>query len=362
MNERVVDDKTWMRRALRLARRGWGQVSPNPLVGAVVVRDHVAVGEGWHAAYGAAHAEPVALAAAGDAARGATLYVTLEPCAHHGKRPPCVDAILASGVARVVIATRDPNPVAAGGVERLRQAGLEVDIGSCEAAARAMNAPFLHAVTSVTRPYITLKLALTVDGAIADHRRTPGWFTGARARRAVHALRAAADAIAVGRGTAEIDDPALTVREGYVPRVPPTRVVFSRAGALPESGSLVRTAREVPVWLVGTPSAERQAALEAAGVTVLPAPTLEAGLRALRERGVHHLFVEGGATLAGALMEAGVVDRLVIFRAPLVLGGGALPAFAGLPGRTFADAVRLRPRVRRRLGDDLLEVYTVERP
>ncbi|MCU0647737.1 MAG: bifunctional diaminohydroxyphosphoribosylaminopyrimidine deaminase/5-amino-6-(5-phosphoribosylamino)uracil reductase RibD [Gemmatimonadaceae bacterium] len=361
MTERVVDDRQWMRRALALARRGWGQVSPNPLVGAVVVRDHVAVGEGWHARFGDAHAEPVALAQAGEAARGATLYVTLEPCAHHGKQPPCVDAILASGIARVVVAARDPNPVASGGVERLRAHGVQVDVGVCARAARAMNAPFFFALQHTDRPYITLKLACTIDGAIADHARTRGWFTGDASRRAVHALRASADAIAVGRDTVLIDDPALTVREGYAPRVAPARVVVARHGRVPATSQLVRTAREVPVWVLGAPPADERASLEARGVTVLPAASLAEGLTALRARGVHHLMVEGGATLAGALLDEGMVDRLVIFRAPLVLGAGALPAFAGLHGRTLATAVRLRPRVRRRLGDDLLEIYSVTR-
>jgi diaminohydroxyphosphoribosylaminopyrimidine deaminase/5-amino-6-(5-phosphoribosylamino)uracil reductase len=362
MTSRVVDDRVWMRRAFALARRGWGQVSPNPMVGAIVVRDHVAVGRGWHARYGLAHAEAMALAEAGSASQGATLYVTLEPCAHHGKQPPCVNAVIASGVTRVVVASPDPNPEARGGIARLREAGIVVDVGIGEAAARALNAPFFFAHQGATRPYVTLKLAVTVDGAIADHRRTPGWFTGPESRRAVHALRASADAIAVGRRTVVDDDPALTVREGWQPRVPPIRVVLARTGGLPSSSQLVRTASSVPVWFVGTPAAADARSLQAAGVTVIPASTLAASLEALRVLGIRHLFVEGGATIAGALLEAGLVDRLVIFRAPLVLGTGALPAFAGLGARSWANAVRLHPRVRRRIGDDLLEIYTMEWP
>jgi diaminohydroxyphosphoribosylaminopyrimidine deaminase / 5-amino-6-(5-phosphoribosylamino)uracil reductase len=354
------DDRRFMRRALQLAKRGWGQVSPNPLVGAVVVKDNAIVGEGWHARYGEVHAERMALAAAGAAAHGATLYVTLEPCNHFGKQPPCTDAVIASGIRRVVMATRDPNPMARGGIRRLTRAGMVVDEGVGGASSRAMNAPFHFAFTNAPRPFVTLKLALTLDGALADATRTPGWFTSAASRRAVHALRAAADAIAVGRQTVVIDNPALTVREGWVPRVAPARVVFVRTGAVPVSSQLVRTIDEGQVCVVGSPANAEELAL--AGVSILPAASLAEALAALQGRGVRHLFVEGGATLAGALLDAGYVDRLVIFRAPLVLGAGALSGFAGLGTRNWASAVRLRPRVRRPIGDDLLEIYTMEQP
>jgi diaminohydroxyphosphoribosylaminopyrimidine deaminase/5-amino-6-(5-phosphoribosylamino)uracil reductase len=349
-----------MRRALRLARRGWGQVSPNPLVGAVVVRDGALVADGWHARFGEPHAETMALRAAGARAKDATLYVTLEPCNHFGKQPPCTDAVIEAGIARVVMATRDPNPMARGGLRRLERAGIIVDVGIGGAASRAMNAPFHFAWSGAPRPFVTLKLALTIDGALADAARTPGWFTSAASRRAVHAMRASADAIAVGRATLAIDDPALTVREGWSPRVPPARVVFSRSGEIPLASRLVRTAGETPVWAVGRPA--NGEALRDAGVTLLSADTLTEGMAALHARGIRHLFVEGGATLGGALLDAGFVDRLVIFRAPLVLGAGALPAFAGLGTRDWANAVRFRPRVRRPIGDDLLEIYTVEQP
>jgi diaminohydroxyphosphoribosylaminopyrimidine deaminase / 5-amino-6-(5-phosphoribosylamino)uracil reductase len=358
--EALLEDRRWMRRALRLARRGWGQVSPNPLVGAVIVRNGALVAEGWHARFGEPHAEAMALRAAGRRARGATLYVTLEPCNHYGKQPPCTDAVIDANIARVVMATRDPNPLARGGVQRLMRAGIAVDVGIGGAASRAMNAPFHFAWSGRGRPFVTLKLALTIDGAVADVARTPGWFTGAESRRAVHAIRASADAIAVGRATVVVDDPALTVREGWTARVPPARVVFSRSGEVPIASQLVRTAREVPVCVVGRPA--NDPALRDAGVELLGADSLADGLAALGARGVRHLLVEGGATLAGALLDAGSVDRLVIFRAPLVLGAGALPGFAGLGARDWANAVRLRPRVRRPLGDDLLEIYTVEQP
>ena len=233
-----------MRRALTLARRGWGRTAPNPMVGAVVAQDGATVGEGWHREYGGPHAEVHALAQAGERARGATAYVTLEPCAHHGKTPPCVDALIAAGVARVVVAVRDPNPVAAGGVARLRAAGIVVDEDVETAAARELNAPFLHAARGGDRPWITLKLALSLDGAIADHTRGPGWLTGPVSRRAVHRMRAGSDAIAVGIGTALADDPSLTVREGPAPRRAPIRVVFDRRLRLPIASRLVRTVAE----------------------------------------------------------------------------------------------------------------------
>ncbi len=211
------------------------------MVGAVVVRDDEVVGEGWHAEYGGPHAEVMALNAAGVRARGSTVYVTLEPCAHTGNTPPCTDALVRAGVSRVVCAVRDPNPVAAGGTRRLEEAGVEVAVGLEESEALELNAPFFHALTS-TRPFITLKLATSIDGAIADASGRSQWLTGAAARRYVHRLRAGHDAIAVGAGTAIADDPSLTVRTGRRPRVAPTRIVFDRRARLPLTSALVRTA------------------------------------------------------------------------------------------------------------------------
>src|SRR4051812_28976138 len=207
------EDRVYMRRALDLARRGWGQTAPNPMVGAVVVRDGEVVGEGYHARFGEEHAEVAALREAGDRARGATLFVTLEPCAHHGKTPPCADAVIAAGVKRVLMAIADPNPQAAGGAERLRAAGVDVDVGMEASEARELNAAFLHAFTS-NRPWLILKLATSLDGAIADGARQHGtagrWLTGEEARRDVHHMRAGVDAVAVGVGTVIADDPMLT--------------------------------------------------------------------------------------------------------------------------------------------------------
>ncbi|HEV7993683.1 MAG TPA: bifunctional diaminohydroxyphosphoribosylaminopyrimidine deaminase/5-amino-6-(5-phosphoribosylamino)uracil reductase RibD [Gemmatimonadaceae bacterium] len=352
------DDGVWMRRALELAARGWGQTAPNPMVGAVVVREGVNVGEGWHTAYGAPHAEVEALRAAGDAARGATVYVTLEPCDHHGKTPPCTEALIAAGVARVVAACADPSPVARGGAEHLRAAGIDVTVGGVEEAdARELNAAFFHALTSA-RPFVRLKLAMSIDGAIADHTRRPGWLTGEESRRRVHHLRAGSDAVAVGIGTVLADDPQLTVREVPPPRVPPTRVVFDTSARLPRTSHLARSAHDAPVVDVcWAPEPAHAAALEHLGIDLVHAATVGAALEALRERGIRSLLVEGGATLAGAFLQEALVDRLVIFRAPMVLGGGSLNAFGSLPGVRVADAIRWRVVHAERLGDDELSIY-----
>jgi diaminohydroxyphosphoribosylaminopyrimidine deaminase / 5-amino-6-(5-phosphoribosylamino)uracil reductase len=362
----VAQDRTYMRRALALARRGWGWTAPNPMVGAVVVRDGAVLGEGWHRAWGQPHAEVEALREAGDRARGATIYVTLEPCNHSGKQPPCVDALIAARVARVVCATRDPNPVAAGGAERLRTAGVAVEFGVEEEAARELNAPFFHAATGrasrLARPWVTLKLALSLDGAIADHTRRQAWLTGPEARRAVHRIRAGHDAVAVGIGTALADDPALTVRAGRAPRVPPLRVVFDRRLRLPDDSLLARTARDVPVLVLagGDAPAEREAALRAGGVAVVRVADTPAALAHLAARGVRSLLVEGGAGLAGSLLGSLAVDRLVIFQAPVLLGAGALPAFSGVSAAVAAQAARWRPIARRAFGPDLMTVYAPE--
>lgn len=320
-----------MRRALALAERGWGQVAPNPLVGAVVVRDGEVVGEGWHARFGAPHAEVHALEQAGGRARGATLYVSLEPCAHSGKTPPCTDAVLRAGVERVVIGATDPNPVAAGGAERLRKVGLAVVTGVEEQAVRDLDPAFFHRFGPATdRPFVALKLALSLDGRIADARGRSAWITGEEARAEVQRLRAGFDAVAVGIGTALADDPRLTVRGAVVPRNPPVRVVWDRALRLPLHGRLVRSAAEAPVWVLADPAADeaRQDALERAGVRVLRAAGTNAGLRALREAGVGAVLAEGGAGLAAALLDGEVVDRLFLFYAPLLLGPGSLSPFA----------------------------------
>ncbi|MGQ0715222.1 MAG: bifunctional diaminohydroxyphosphoribosylaminopyrimidine deaminase/5-amino-6-(5-phosphoribosylamino)uracil reductase RibD [Gemmatimonadaceae bacterium] len=350
-------ESAFMRRALVLARRGWGWTAPNPMVGAVVVRDDVIVGEGWHARYGGPHAEVVALEAAGEAARGSTVYVTLEPCSHTGKTPPCTAALIRAGVARVVCAARDPNPIAQGGAARLESAGIEVAVGLEESAAFELNAPFFTALTS-SRPWVTLKLATSIDGAIADAAGRSRWLTGTAARRYVHRLRAGNDAIAVGVRTALADDPSLTVRSGRRPRVPPARVVFDRRARLPLNSELVRTARDVRTIVVsGDASSGESLRLASEGVHILEGRTLDDALRALRGLDIRSLLVEGGAELAGALLAAGNVDRMIIFQAPVVLGAGARSAFAHVPAAALPDAPRWRVIDRRRLGADLMTVY-----
>lgn len=359
----MPDDVRFMRRALELAERGTGQVWPNPKVGCVLVRDGVIVGEGWHQRYGGSHAEVHALAAAGAQASGATAYVSLEPCNHHGKTGPCTEALRAAGVARVVCAARDPNPLAAGGLEALAALGVVVASGVCEAEATVLNAPFFHGSRQRTLPFVTLKLAVSIDGAIVGPTRKRAWLTGPESQAMVHALRAEADAVAVGIGTASCDDPELTVRLAPPPRVPPVRVVFDRTARLPLESRLVRTAREVPVYLITEPGAapsDRLRALEAAGVNVRTATNLAFALSRLRtEDGIGHVFAEGGAAIASALMAAGLVNHLIIFQVPVILGAGAMPAFAALPGLDADVAPRLAVLERRVLGADLMTRYAV---
>ncbi|HEX2165614.1 MAG TPA: bifunctional diaminohydroxyphosphoribosylaminopyrimidine deaminase/5-amino-6-(5-phosphoribosylamino)uracil reductase RibD [Longimicrobiales bacterium] len=327
------DHAAHMRRALELARRGWGSVHPNPLVGAVLVRDGAVVGEGFHAEYGGPHAEVVALREAGEAARGATLYVTLEPCAHHGKTPPCVDAIIAAGVARVVYAVADPNTRARGGAQRLMDAGVEVMAGVERDAARALNAQFFH-LHEVGSPYVALKLAMSLDAGIAKAPGVQTSLTGPAALAAMHALRSGYDAILIGINTALTDDPLLTVRHAPV-RKPPVRLVADTHARLPLESKLVQTVSEAQVWVLCAEDApqDRVAALGKAGVRVLRVPRdrehIDIGhaLETLAEEGIQSIFAEGGAKLAASLLALEAVQRMYIFLAPLFLGPGAVPAF-----------------------------------
>jgi len=350
-------DRAFIRRAIELAWGGWGRVAPNPLVGCVVVRDDgTVVGEGWHTEYGQPHAEVEALRAAGDAARGATAYVSLEPCSHWGKTPPCTDGLIAAGIRRVVFGAFDPNPKASGGGTVLRAAGIEVAGGVEEDAVRDQNATFFHAHSGADRPFVALKLAMSLDTRIADRDGRSFWITGDEARAETHRLRAGYDAVAVGIGTALADDPRLTVRGGEEPRVPPVRIVFDRALRLPLDGALVRTAREVPVWAVCEPDApdDRCRALEAAGVRVLAGFGLADQLCAVREAGVRSIFVEGGAVLSGALLSEDLVDRMYLFYAPLLIGPDGNAPFGGIPSPPLAEAARWRRLDTRAFGADTL--------
>jgi diaminohydroxyphosphoribosylaminopyrimidine deaminase/5-amino-6-(5-phosphoribosylamino)uracil reductase len=347
-----------MARALALAWRGWGRVAPNPLVGAVVLQGGRLLGEGWHAEYGGLHAEPAALVAAGRGARGSTVVVTLEPCAHQGKQPPCTEALIAAGVSRVVIGAADPNPDAMGGADRLRAAGITVESGVLSAAARAQNAIFFHRWSGLARPFVALKLVTTLDGRIGDSSGRSRWISGDEARDYVHWLRAGFDAIGVGGHTARTDDSSLTVRGELQPLRPPRRVVFDRRGELPATLSLVRSAREIPTTLVteATRPSPRFADLEQAGVEITRATDLAQGLAALHGMGIGSILIEGGGRLAGALLAGGLVDRYYWIQSPVWLGDSGIPALTGFPGTTLVEAERWRVVERRALGQDTLLV------
>jgi diaminohydroxyphosphoribosylaminopyrimidine deaminase/5-amino-6-(5-phosphoribosylamino)uracil reductase len=357
-----VSEAAAMDRALALAWNGWGRVHPNPLVGAVVLHDNAIVGEGWHAEYGDVHAEVAAIRAAGPRAREATMVVTLEPCRHQGRQPPCVDAIRAAGIRRLVFGANDPNPAAGGGAAVLAAGGLEVATVPMTQAVRDQNAAFFHGFAVPDRPFVALKLATSVDGKVADYTGRSQWLSGPEAREWVHWLRAGFDAIGVGGHTARLDDPALTVRGPVAPRVAPRRVVFDRRGDLGGARQLLATARDLPVLVVTEPDPDRATTdgLAGAGVTLLPAAGLPEGMRRLREEGVRSLLVEGGGRLAARLMAEGLVDRFYWVQSPLWLGDAGLPAFAGLAGGLVESAARWRVIERRALGPDTLLVLGKE--
>jgi diaminohydroxyphosphoribosylaminopyrimidine deaminase/5-amino-6-(5-phosphoribosylamino)uracil reductase len=353
-------DQHWMRLALELAERGRGHVEPNPLVGAVLVRDGVQVGAGWHQRYGGPHAEVHALAEAGAAARGASLYVTLEPCCHHGKTPPCTDAVLAAGVARVVAALPDPFPQVAGrGAEQLRAAGVPVEFGPGAAEARRQNAPYLK-LLATGRPYVHAKWAMTLDGKLATLTGDSKWISNESSRRRVHALRGRMDAILVGSGTVRADDPLLTARPPG-PRTP-LRIVLDHNAALPRDSQLVRTAREVPVLVVAgqTAAAEQVQELRALGMEVL---ALAAGdrpgqvlalLDELGRRRLTNVLVEGGSGVLGSFRDAGAVDEVHVFVAPRLAGGaGALTPVGGQGAVRMDEALRLTGWVSEEIDGDL---------
>lgn len=348
-----------MRRALDLAWQGWGRVHPNPMVGAVVLAaDGTVLGEGFHAEFGGPHAEPQALAAAGTRARGATLVSSLEPCNHTGKQPPCTDAILRAGVRRVVAALGDPNPVAAGGADRLREAGVELDIGLMAAEAARQNAAFLHNARDHRRPFVALKLATSVDFRIADSEGRSRWVSGPQAREFVHWLRAGFDGIGVGLSTAVADDPRLSVRGAVAVRVPPIRIVFDRRLELAPHLDLVRTSRESRTLVVTEENVApgRVEAVEGLGLSVLRTRNLGDALHQLRTAGVTALLIEGGGRLAGALLDDGLVDRFYWIQAPLWLGDGGVSAVRGLRSIPLEDAARWQVAERRSLGEDTLLV------
>lgn len=356
----LARDAAFMRRALQIAELGWGQTAPNPMVGAVVVAGDDVAGEGYHARFGEAHAEIVALRAAGALAQGATVYVTLEPCAHYGKTPPCADALIAAGVARVVIAARDPSPIARGGADRLRAAGIQVDEGVERDAALELNAPFFNAHVGA-RPWIILKLALSADGAIADPTGVHRWITGPEARAEVHRMRANSDAILTGIGTVLADNPELTVRDSIQPRIPPTRAVLDRQLRLPLSTRLVHSARTTPTIVFTDAQQVDSAAANALRDAAVQVESVGGGLRgifaALRARAIRSVLVESGPRLTATLLEESLVDRLVIFQSSLVLGDRAPRAFQLAPAGFESSLKSHRIVDQRRFGPDLMTAY-----
>ncbi len=351
--------------ALGLARRGLGRVWPNPSVGCVIVKDGRVVGRGWTQPGGRPHAETEALRRAGAAARGATVYISLEPCAHHGKTPPCADALIDAGVARAVVAIEDPfRRVAGRGLERMRSAGIDVVTGVGHDAAAALNAGFFMRIGDA-RPLFTLKTASTLDGRIATHTGESQWITGEPARARGHALRASADAVMVGVGTALADDPRLDCRLPGLADRSPVRIVVDSRARLPLTSRLVRTAHETPTWLLTLAGQDaRHRAFADAGIEVIEvAPDadgnldLDVGAGALGDRGLTRVLVEGGGRLAAGLLRAGLVDRLVWFRAPRLIGGDGLPATEAFGVDRLDQAPAFRRIAVVEVGDDVMETY-----
>ena len=351
--------------ALALAGRALGNAAPNPAVGCVIVRRDKVVGRGWTQPGGRPHAESEALRRAGDGARGARAYVTLEPCAHHGRTPPCAEALIAAGISRCVVALEDPDPRVAGrGLARLREAGIEVVTGPGAAAAAELNAGYLLRQRE-GRPLVTLKLATTLDGRIATKRGVSQWITGAPARAYAHLLRARHDAVMVGRGTAVADNPRLDVRLPGL-EAAPVRIVLDGRLRLPLTHDLVARAKTRPTWLVTRAGVEalRLHAYEDAGVEIITVAedgdghiSLRDALQALGARGLTRVLAEGGGRVAAGLLRLGLVDRAVWFHGPKVIGGDGIAAVTGFGVEALEDAPVFVPRTTARIGDDLVETY-----
>ena len=353
-----MDDEVYMRRALELARRAEGRTSPNPMVGCVLVRGGWVVGEGWHEGPGLPHAEVMALRAAGEAARGARAFVTLEPCDHTGRTRPCSLALIEAGVAEVIYALPDPNPLAAGGAARLRAAGVPARPGPCENEARELVRPWLHGLTSPL-PWVTAKIASTLDGRTATRTGESKWITGEAARARGHDLRQASDAVLIGGGTVLADDPGLDPRpKGRTP-APGLKVVLDTHLRTPPGARLLGTPGPVLIACGPEPDAGRRAALEAAGADVVPfqltgdGPDLAAVLRHLRARDCLSVMIEGGGTLLGSAFDAGLVNEVWAFLAPMVMGGGRMAVDGFGPAR-LSGAFELTDFIPEALGRDML--------
>ena len=350
-------DAVFMRQALDLAARGTGRTSPNPMVGSVVVRDGVVLGEGYYREYGGRHAEPQALEEAGSRARGAVLYVTLEPCCHQGSTPPCTDAIIASGIAHVHVAMTDPDRRVAGkGIERLRAAGMTVETGLLEAEARELNAAYVrHRETG--QPFVLLKLAQTLDGRIATRNGHSKWITGESARKRVHLMRSRADAVLVGIDTVLADDPQLTVR--HVDGRQPRRIVLDSRGRTPLDARVLNGEAPATVCVTDAASADRIEELEGTGAEVLVLPGGDGSIpiaplkSALGKAGIVTLMVEGGSRVAASFLRERAVDRIACFVAPRILGAG-IPSIDGLALNDLSKAIDLRDTRVEQLGGDFL--------
>jgi diaminohydroxyphosphoribosylaminopyrimidine deaminase/5-amino-6-(5-phosphoribosylamino)uracil reductase len=360
-----IDDLRFMQLALTLGRRGLGCTWPNPAVGSLVVKDGVVLGRAWTHDGGRPHAETQALAQAGEAARGATLYVTLEPCSHHGKTPPCADAIIAAGVSRVVSALDDPNPKVAGqGHARIRTAGIALEVGICAEEARRDHAGHIRRITE-GRPHVTLKLALSADEKIGAAGRRPFQITGEEVRTRVHMFRAQSDAILVGIGTALADNPQLNCRlPGMEPRSP-VRVIVDRHLRLPVSGYLAKTARQHPLWIFSGADAEAANAtlLTAEGAEIVHVPVTEQGVdlnavvKELGRRGISRLMVEGGARVGASFVAAGLADEVWLYRGPVTIGPDGVSALDGLKLTAVTQSPHYRIRATEMLGQDTLTIY-----
>jgi diaminohydroxyphosphoribosylaminopyrimidine deaminase / 5-amino-6-(5-phosphoribosylamino)uracil reductase len=363
-------DQRFMQLALTLGRCGQGRTWPNPAVGAVVVKDGVIVGRGWTQPGGRPHAEPEALKHAGEAARGATLYVTLEPCSHVGKSPPCADAIVAAGISRVVSAIEDPNPEVAGqGHAKLRAAGITVDIGLGAVEAARDHAGHFRRVRD-KRPHVILKLAVSSDDKIGTAGRKPVAITGEAAKARVHLLRAQCDAILVGIGTVQADDPLLTCRLPGMETRSPVRVVLDRSLRISGTSRLVHSARETPLWVMTSNVSEAPAAMKlgatgaqvirVASATTPPGLDLQAVLGALAEKGITRLLVEGGARVASSFVAANLVDEVWLLRGPEAVGSDGVAALDALPLSALTGSPTFKLRASESLQKDTLTVY--ERP
>lgn len=363
----TASDLAFMRAALSLASRGLGDVWPNPAVGCLLVRDGRIVGRGWTQPGGRPHAETEALARATARARGATAYVTLEPCAHHGLTGPCSTALIAAGVARAVIAVEDPDPRVHGqGIAALRAAGIDIATGILGDEAAELNRGFLLRVTE-GRPLFTLKLATSLDGRIATRTGDSKWITGEEARRQAHLLRASHDAVLVGSGTALADDPALTCRLPGMAGRSPVRLVADARLRLPPTGQLARTAGALPTWVLTAAAADpaRREALQAAGIGIIEVATSDDGsldpwamAQALAGRGLTRVMIEGGGRLAAAFLRAGLIDRVCWFTAPKIIGGDGMAAVGDLGLDAVADAPVFRHPWHRGLGGDISGAYS----